>query len=107
MSTNAEAPREPLPVHTDKHHAVDWEIPEQSTSRKRNSFFGGGTAISARLDRLLPAHKRYFGRSRRTLLIAIAVLFLLLLGLIIGLAVGLSKKSSQCANIVPGVVSVH
>ncbi|KAF2637876.1 hypothetical protein P280DRAFT_385472, partial [Massarina eburnea CBS 473.64] len=52
-----------------------------------------GWAISARFDRVLPPHKRYLGRSRRTLLIPVGVIFLLLLGLIIGLAVGLSSKS--------------
>lgn len=52
-----------------------------------------GWAFSDRLDRMLPPHRRYFGRSRRTLLIVVLVIFLCLLALIIGLAVGLTKGS--------------
>jgi hypothetical protein len=76
--------------------ASDWDIPETGDVKRSRFHFGGastGWAISDRFDCVLPPYKRYFGRSRRTLLIALAVLFLFLLGLIIGLAVGLTRKS--------------
>lgn len=98
MSTY-DPPKKPLPAHTAGNNAPDWEIPEEGTTRKSRLRFRGiggsatGWAISDRFDRVLPPHKRYFGRSRRVLLIAIGVIFLLLLALIIGLAVGLSNKS--------------
>jgi hypothetical protein len=80
-----------------------WDMPEEEQKKKRYIGFGSsaGAGIDAggtkwtffnRLDRVLPPHKRYFGRSRRTLLIAIVVAFLCLLALIIGLAVGLSSS---------------
>ena len=75
-----------------------WEIPEAGHA-KRSHHVGRGSAarwaISDRLDRILPPHKRYFGRSRRTLFIAILALFLCILALIIGLAVGLSHGSKK------------
>ncbi|KAF2013047.1 hypothetical protein BU24DRAFT_425610 [Aaosphaeria arxii CBS 175.79] len=100
-----EEPQKPLPAfkkETDVDDAPNWDIPEEGAVRQRRFRIGGaatGWAISDRFDRILPPHKRYLGRSRRTLLIGIGVVFLLLLGLIIGLAVGLSKKSSGPKNI--------
>jgi hypothetical protein len=44
---------------------------------------------------VLPPHRRYLGRSRRTLLIIVLVAFLCLLALIIGLAVGLGGGSKK------------
>ena len=74
-----------------------WEIPEVGQGKRRRNRMGAGYgtgatrwALSDRFDRMLPPHKRYFGRSRSTLLIIILVALLCLLGLIIGLAVGLS-----------------
>jgi hypothetical protein len=95
MSTPHEIPRKPLPVHKDESNAPEWENLEAGESKKTRIGAGlvTGWALSDRFDRVLPPHKRYLGRSRRTLLIAIGVIFLLLLGLIIGLAVGLNKKS--------------
>jgi hypothetical protein len=87
-----------LPAHT-AGPAPGWDTPEEGEikkSRFRTGAIGGsatGWAISDRFDRVLPPHKRYFGRSRRVLLIAIGVIALLVLALIVGLAVGLSKKS--------------
>ncbi|KAH8729089.1 RlpA-like double-psi beta-barrel-protein domain-containing protein-containing protein [Phaeosphaeriaceae sp. PMI808] len=76
-----------------------WESSEEGQSKRRHIHMGMGAsakgwAISDRFDRMLPPHKRYFGRSRRTLLIAIFVAFICILALVIGLAVGLkgSKK---------------
>ncbi|KAH7120977.1 RlpA-like double-psi beta-barrel-protein domain-containing protein-containing protein [Dendryphion nanum] len=101
--TSYEAPKEPLPAVA-KETKVDsppdpgWEIPEEGTSRKTKFRFGGaatGWAIADRLDRVLPPHRRYLGRSRRTFLIVIIVIFIALLALVIGLAVGLSKKSAS------------
>lgn len=76
-----------------------WDIPEDAQKKK---YIGLGTdagasasrwAIADRFDRILPPHRRYFGRSRHTLLIVIGIAFLCLLALIVGLAVGLSGKS--------------
>jgi len=47
-------------------------------------------SFSEKFDRIVPSNRKYFGRSRRTLLIILAVIFLVLIGLIIGLAVGLT-----------------
>lgn len=47
-----------------------------------------------RFDKVLPAHRTYLGRSRRTFLIILLAAFLCLLALVIGLGVGLSKKHS-------------
>jgi phosphotransferase system glucose/maltose/N-acetylglucosamine-specific IIC component len=99
MSTAHSVTRKPLPVHTTGPAAPEWEAAEEGEIKKSRFGIGAiggsatGWAISRRFDRVLPPHKRYFGRSRRVLLIAIGVIFLLLLALIIGLAVGLSKKS--------------
>lgn len=90
---------EPAPAQLKEFGATDtattWDIPEEGQKPKRGLHLGAGAgwALSDRLDRILPPHKRYLGRSRRTLLIALLVAFLCLLALIIGLAVGLSKKS--------------
>lgn len=98
-----DTPKEPLPAVTKEDKkgaplAPDWEVPEEGKSRKQRFRFGGaatGWAITDRIDRILPPHRKYLGRSRRTFLIAILVVFLLLLALVIGLAVGLSNKSKS------------
>lgn len=79
--------------------AAIWDAPEEGQGKKRRFALGTGAGAglgwtsSNRLDRILPPHKRYLGRSRRTLLIALLSAFLCLLALIIGLAVGLTRKS--------------
>ncbi|KAL6711039.1 hypothetical protein ACN47E_006914 [Coniothyrium glycines] len=92
--------QEPSPAHLKevetRNTASDsgWDIPTES-KRKHMRFGAGasatGWALSDRFDRMLPPHRRYLGRSRRTFLIAVVVLFICLLALIVGLAVGLSK----------------
>lgn len=89
---------EPQSAHLKETRAngtATWEVPGDAQNNRKGKSLGAGAgwALSDRLDRILPPHKRYFGRSRRTLLIAILVAFLCLLALVIGLAVGLSKKS--------------
>ncbi|KAF2847093.1 hypothetical protein T440DRAFT_457325 [Plenodomus tracheiphilus IPT5] len=103
---------QPSPAHLKEVEArnttsdAGWDIPED-TQHKRSTGFGAKTGASRwalvnHFDRILPPHKRYFGRSRRTLLIAIGVIFLCLLALIIGLAVGL-KGGSKTQNLpLPG-----
>jgi hypothetical protein len=96
---------EPSPAHlkevtTSRSVESTWDAPEEAQREKKRKFLGAGTgatawALSDRFDRVLPPHKRYFGRSRRTLLIVILVAFLCLLALIIGLAVGLSGGSKK------------
>lgn len=78
--------------------AATWDVSDEGQSKRKRAFGAGagagvGWTLSDRLDRILPPHKRYLGRSRRTFLITLLVAFICLLALIIGLAVGLSKKS--------------
>jgi hypothetical protein len=79
-------------VDTARVAETSWDTPEEGPSPKKFGGAGLGAkwALSDRFDRILPPHKRYLGRSRRTLLIVILVAFLCLLALIIGLAVGLN-----------------
>jgi hypothetical protein len=96
---------EPSPAHlkeVDTAKSVDSgrDVPVNGESKKNHNFMGAGTgatgwALSDRFDRILPPHRRYFGRSRKTLLIIILVAFLCLLAFIIGLAVGLSGGSKK------------
>jgi hypothetical protein len=84
-------------VDTARSEDAGWEESEAGQSKRRHIHMGMGAsatgwAFADRFDRILPPHRRYFGRSRRTLLIAILVAFLCLLALIIGLAVGLGGK---------------
>jgi hypothetical protein len=50
---------------------------------------------SDRFNRVVPAQRRYFGRSRKTFLLVILGIAILLLVLILGLAIGLSRKHSS------------
>ena len=97
---------EPSPAHLKevdtKNTTSDsgWDIPEEGQSKRRHIHLGVGAsatgwAVSDRFDRMLPPHRRYFGRSRRTFLIIVLVILLALLALIIGLAVGLTKGSDK------------
>lgn len=97
---------EPAPAHLKEVETGNtssnsgWEIPEEGQTKRRKFALGTGAtttgwALSDRLDRMLPPHRRYFGRSRRTFLIIIAAIFVGLLVLIIGLAAGLGKKSNK------------
>lgn len=97
------AVEEPPPAHLKEigtsNTAATWDVHEEGQKKRKRALFGAGAgtgagwALSDRLDRILPPHKRYLGRSRRTFLLALLVAFICLLALIIGLAVGLSKKS--------------
>ncbi|KAF2026321.1 hypothetical protein EK21DRAFT_74480 [Setomelanomma holmii] len=100
---------EPSPAHlkeVDTARSADsgWEVPEEGKTERRHIRMGMGAsatgwAFSDHFDRMLPPHRRYFGRSRRTYLIAILIVFLCLLALIIGLAVGLSGKKKGPQNL--------
>ena len=74
---------------------LGWEIsarratpaaPDSIPTSRRGRFAG----FSANLDRAIPPNRRYLGRSRRTFLLVVGIILLLLLGLVIGLAVGLT-----------------
>ena len=89
--------KEPEPARTNKDNGFGWEVPEEGITKKRRLHFQLAStstrwAIADRFDRVLPPHKRYLGRSRRTFLICICVGFLALVALVIGLTVGLVKK---------------
>lgn len=51
--------------------------------------------FAAKLDHILPPHKRYLGMGRKIFLLVLLAVSLALLALIIGLAVGLSNKSKS------------
>ncbi|KAF1843591.1 uncharacterized protein K460DRAFT_316110 [Cucurbitaria berberidis CBS 394.84] len=81
-----------------------WDIPQEGQRKRRHAHLGVGSsatgwALSDRFDRMLPPHRRYIGRSRRTFLIIVLVILVCLLALIIGLAVGLSKGSNKTQNL--------
>ena len=109
------APAKPAPdikAETQLHASADWDGSEAQATKKHTPF--GATAATAgwalrdRFDRILPSHKRYCGRSRRTLLLAILALFLCLLALVVGLAVGLTRKSGYVwANILDLDLCLH
>lgn len=90
---------EPPPAHLKETGPIDisntWDVLEEDQGKRRRTYLGAGTgwAFADHFDRILPPHRRYLGRSRRTFLIAIGIAILCLLALIVGLAVGLSKKS--------------
>ncbi|KAF2278720.1 uncharacterized protein EI97DRAFT_217290 [Westerdykella ornata] len=97
-----EALKEPSAVKIVEKPPSDWETPEEGTSKKFRIPIGGlaaGWAIADRFDRLLPPHKRYLGRSRRTFLVCVGVVFVVVLALVIGLSVGLTRKSSKPRNL--------
>lgn len=106
---------EPPPLHLkevdtkNSSASESWDIPEEGQSRKKHHLGiasgAAGWALTDRFDRLLPPHRRYFGRSRRTFLLILVALFLCLLALIIGLAVGLSKGSNKYESLVPQMTS--
>lgn len=90
---------EPSPAHlkdiATNGAVTTWDAPKEGQSKRTRIHFGAGAgwALSDRFDRMLPPHKKYLGRSRRTFLIAVLIAFVCILALVIGLAVGLSKKS--------------
>ncbi|KAI8938539.1 hypothetical protein NX059_004425 [Plenodomus lindquistii] len=104
---------QPSPAHLKEVDARNYaspsgrDIPEEGQQQQYNKGFGAGTgtsrwALADRFDRMLPPHKRYLGRSRRTLLIVIGIIFLCILALIIGLAVGLRGESKSQNLPLPG-----
>ena len=97
---------EPSPAHLKEAETANttsdsgWDLPKEGQSKRRHIHLGIGAsatgwALSDRFDRMLPPHRRYFGRSRRTFLIIVLVILLCLLALVIGLAVGLTKGSNK------------
>jgi len=51
------------------------------------------TSLGARLDRVLPPHRKYLGMRRKVFLLVLLAGILALVALIIGLAAGLSSRS--------------
>jgi hypothetical protein len=100
-STVPAKPAPDLKNETELSASASWDAPEAQAKKKHSPFGASATAtgwaLSDRFDRILPPHRRYYGRSRRTLLLAILALFLCLLALVVGLAVGLTRKSGGYA----------
>ena len=85
-------------VQEDVHefHLPEWE----TTARHRGETrvpTGQKSSVKERVallyEGLMPAHRKYFGFSRKIACIAILVGLLILVALILGLAIGLSRKS--------------
>ena len=78
-------------------HLPEWETTARHRGEKQQVRTGQKSNVKQRVfllfDRVLPAHRRYFGFSRKIACIAILVALLILLALILGLAIGLSRKS--------------
>jgi hypothetical protein len=96
MIPRKEVGHSPVPVKPETATST-WDVPVDQPKKKYTPFAFGASAtgwtLSDRFDRVLPPHRRYCGRSRRTLLLAVLALLLCLLALVIGLAVGLTRKS--------------
>ncbi|KAK5163260.1 uncharacterized protein LTR77_010846 [Saxophila tyrrhenica] len=75
----------------------EWEHEAAGNSRdgRQNISTRGSTkaAMSAKLDRMMPPHRKYLGMRRNVLLWVLLAIVLALLALIIGLAAGLSSSS--------------
>ncbi|MCJ1420079.1 hypothetical protein MMC32_006436 [Xylographa parallela] len=84
----------------------EWEMHESyATKSKARETKNGRDAsdhqpgmkymLTARLDRIMPAHRSYWGLRRRTMLAAICLAILAIVILIIGLSVGLAKRNTN------------
>lgn len=56
-------------------------------------------SLGARLDQVLPPHRKYLGMRRRMFLLALLATILALLALIIGLAAGLTTRSKSVISV--------
>ena len=77
-------------------HLPEWETTARHRGEKQVRTSQNSNVkqrIFLLFDRVIPAHRRYLGFSRKTACIAILVALLMLLALILGLAIGLSRKS--------------
>ena len=74
----------------------EWEHAGAATDARQPS--GAMRAgLGAKLDSVLPSHKRYLGMRRKVFLLALLAA-LALLALIIGLAVGLTQDFNKCVS---------
>ncbi len=89
----------PLSQPPEKQHPQlpEWEheVAGLDVAGKQNATPRGsrGAALSSKLDRMLPPHKKYLGMRRNVFLCVLLAVVLALLALIIGLAAGLSSGS--------------
>lgn len=77
-------------------HLPEWETTARHRGKTRVPT-GHKLSIKERVfllfDNVIPAHRKYFGFTRKIVCIAILIGLLILLALILGLAIGLSTKS--------------
>jgi len=115
MASPARIARKPLPADLEVVESNESDIVEQPPAAYTKSLRIFGWELSAhrlpailhtkprhgqrvyasffeRFDTIVPPHRKYLGKSRKTLLIILAVIFLLLIVLIVGLAVGLTLR---------------
>lgn len=97
------SPTQPVMVN---HQLPDWETPSvskrkalpqrpRSSSRFKSIRDSVGFTLSQKLGRILPPDRKYFGASRRTLLIGVGIAFLAILAIVIGLGLGLRNGNGQ------------
>ena len=83
-----------LATYTKSLRIFGWELSVHRLpiTPHKNPGYGYGVYASFldKFDRAVPPNRKYLGRSRRALLIMLAIILLVLIGLIVGLAVGLT-----------------
>ncbi|KAH8819959.1 RlpA-like double-psi beta-barrel-protein domain-containing protein-containing protein [Xylogone sp. PMI_703] len=94
------------------HQLPDWEIPSSNKTKKAgplhqtSSFLtrpkskGKAWLSSISFSRVLPAQKRYFGRSRKAFLLILCGV-ILLVALVLGLGLGLGLKNNSSSQNLP------
>ncbi|KAK5107761.1 hypothetical protein LTR62_000685 [Meristemomyces frigidus] len=93
--------RKPVPVHEKAVEDPIVNTPALDNGAHNFSAHSRSRGAGAKLDAVLPRHRRYGGMSRKVFLIALAAAILALLALIIGLAAGLSGHSTHGALPLP------
>ena len=92
-SNESDIVAQPPATYTKSLRIFGWELSAHRLPAIPHKKPGHGRVYASffeKLDTIVPPHRKYLGKSRRTLLIILAVIFLLLIVLIVGLAVGLT-----------------
>jgi hypothetical protein len=93
QSNDSDIVEQPLATHSKSLRIFGWEFSAYrlpSTPHKPGYGQGVFASFSEKFNRVVPPNRKYLGRSRKTLLIVLVAIFLVLIGLIVGLAVGLT-----------------
>lgn len=84
-------------------HLPEWETSERQRKPKPVPTAGQDlrNRASEHFNRVLPAHRKYCGLSRKTAIVVASAILLVLFALIVGLAAGLSHRSGYVPCQVP------